>query len=154
MVVHLNVINATKLAVHFKMIKMEKFMLHIFYTKKCNPSKKKYIYFELWVHFICFTWHGVGIQKSGCLDLHKYEGNGNPLQCSCLENPRDGGAWWATIYGVAQSQIRLKQLSSSSSRRWSCIKMVLKFLKNKWYDPGREGGERKERQTELFFIHI
>ena len=36
------------------------------------------------------------------------EGNGNPLQCSCLENPRDGGAWWAAIYGVAQSQTRLK----------------------------------------------
>ena len=43
------------------------------------------------------------------------EGNGNPLQCSCLENPRDGGAWWAVIYGVAQSPIRLKRLSSSSS---------------------------------------
>ena len=41
------------------------------------------------------------------------EGNGNPLQCSCLENPRDGGAWWAAYYGVAQSQTRLKQLSSS-----------------------------------------
>ena len=41
-------------------------------------------------------------------------GNGNPLQCSCLENPRDGGAWWAVIYGVAQSQT-LKRLSSSSS---------------------------------------
>ena len=39
------------------------------------------------------------------------EGNGNPLQCSCLENPRDGGAWWATVYGVAQSQTRLKWLS-------------------------------------------
>ena len=36
------------------------------------------------------------------------EGNGNPLQCSCLENPRDGGAWWAAIYGVTQSQTRLK----------------------------------------------
>ena len=36
------------------------------------------------------------------------EGNGNPLQCSCLENPRDGGAWWASVYGVAQSQTRLK----------------------------------------------
>ena len=36
------------------------------------------------------------------------EGNGNPLQCSCLENPRDGGAWWAVVYGVAQSQTRLK----------------------------------------------
>ena len=44
------------------------------------------------------------------------EGNGNPLQCSCLENPRDGGAWWAAVYGVAQSRTRLKQLSSSSPR--------------------------------------
>ena len=43
------------------------------------------------------------------------EGNGNPLQCSCLENPRDGGAWWAAIYGVAQSRTRLKRLSSSGS---------------------------------------
>ena len=43
------------------------------------------------------------------------EGNGNPLQCSCLENPRDGGAWWDAIYGVAQSWTRLKWLSSSSS---------------------------------------
>ena len=43
------------------------------------------------------------------------EGNGNPLQYSCLENPRDGEAWWAAIYGIAQSQTRLKQLSSSSS---------------------------------------
>ena len=43
------------------------------------------------------------------------EGNGNPLQCSCLENLRDGGAWWAAVYGVAQSRTRLKQLSSSSS---------------------------------------
>ena len=45
------------------------------------------------------------------------EGNGNPLQCPCLENPRDGGAWLAAIYGVAQSWTRLKRLSSSSSRR-------------------------------------
>ena len=36
------------------------------------------------------------------------EGNGNPLQCSCLDNPRDGGAWWAAVYGVAQSRTRLK----------------------------------------------
>ena len=46
------------------------------------------------------------------------EGNGNPLQCSCLENPRDGGAWLAAIYGVTQSRTRLKRLSSSSS---SCL---------------------------------
>ena len=43
------------------------------------------------------------------------EGNGNPLQCSCQENPRDGGAWWAAVYGVTQSRTRLKRLSSSSS---------------------------------------
>ena len=43
------------------------------------------------------------------------EGNGNPLQCSSLENPRDGGAWWAAVYAVTQSRTRLKRLSSSSS---------------------------------------
>ena len=43
------------------------------------------------------------------------EGNGNPLQCSCLENPRDGGAWWAAVDGVTLSRTRLKRLSSSSS---------------------------------------
>ena len=43
------------------------------------------------------------------------EGNGNPLQCSCLENPRDRGAWWAAVYGVAQNRTRLKRRSSSSS---------------------------------------
>ena len=48
------------------------------------------------------------------------EGNGNPLQCSCLENPRDRGAWWAAIYGVAQSQTRLKWLSSSRVYHAKC----------------------------------
>ena len=43
------------------------------------------------------------------------EGHGNPLRCSCLENPRDGGAWWAAVYGVAQSRTRLEWLSSSSN---------------------------------------
>ena len=46
------------------------------------------------------------------------EGNSNPLQCSCLENPRDGGAWWAAVYGVAQSRTRLKRLSSSSKQEF------------------------------------
>ena len=45
------------------------------------------------------------------------EGNGNPLQCSCLENPRDRGPWWAAVYGVTQSRTRLKRLSSSSSSK-------------------------------------
>ena len=49
------------------------------------------------------------------------EGNGTPLQCSCLENPRGRGACWAAIYGVAQSQTRLKQLSSSSSSMYSIM---------------------------------
>ena len=48
------------------------------------------------------------------LTFHYTYKNGNPFQCSCLENPRDGGAWWAAVYGVAQSQTRLKRLSSSS----------------------------------------
>jgi len=46
--------------------------------------------------------------------IYIYEWNGNPLQCSCLENPRDGGAWWAAVYGVARSWTWLKPLSSSS----------------------------------------
>ena len=56
------------------------------------------------------------------------EGNGNPLQCSCLENPRDGGAWWAAIYGVTQSQTRLKRLSSSSSMDHLTSKFVDQFI--------------------------
>ena len=70
----------------------------------------------------------VGCSWWGCEDmierLHFHfslscigEGNGNPLQCSCLENPRDGGAWWAAVYGVTQSRTLLKRLSSSSSSR-------------------------------------
>ena len=55
------------------------------------------------------------------------EGNGNPLQCSCLENPRDPGAWWAAVYGVAQSRTRLKRLSSSIL--YSATLICLLFLK-------------------------
>ena len=58
------------------------------------------------------------------------EGNGNPLQCSCLENPRDGGACWAAVYGVTQSRTRLKRLSSSSSRLYPCS----------WNFPGKNSG--------------
>ena len=57
------------------------------------------------------------------------EGNGNPLQCSCLENPRDGGAWWAAVYGVAQSWTRLKRLSSGSS---SNIRNTWVFRRGIW----------------------
>ena len=60
------------------------------------------------------------------------EGNGNPLQCSCLGNPKDGGAWWAAVYGVSQSRTRLKRLSSSSSSRRAksqrCLLLILLVL--------------------------
>ena len=69
----------------------------------CSPWGREESDATEWLHFhFSLSWIG--------------EGNGIPLQCSCLENPRDGRAWWAAIYGVAQSQTRLKWLSSSS--RW------------------------------------
>ena len=60
------------------------------------------------------------------------EGNGNPLQCSCLENPRDGGAWWASIYGVAQSRTLLKRLSSSSSYHECLVQWFSKCGQGSW----------------------
>ena len=68
----------------------------------------------------CSPWGRQELGSTGGLHFHFSvssigEGNGNPLQCSCLENPRDGGAWWEAVCGVAQSQTRLKWLSSSSS---------------------------------------
>ena len=60
------------------------------------------------------------------------EGHGNPLQCSCLENPRDGGAWWAAVSGVAQSRTRLKRLrSNSSSSRTSYNSFICYFTELK-----------------------
>ena len=58
------------------------------------------------------------------------EGNGSPLQCSCLENPRDRGAWWAAVCGVSQSRTRLKRFSSSSSSR-HCYSVPFKRLNGK-----------------------
>ena len=55
------------------------------------------------------------------------EGNSNPLQCSWLESPREGGAWWAAVYGAAQSRTRLKRLSSSSSKHLSTFSWHLAF---------------------------
>ena len=72
------------------------------------------------------------------------EGNGNPLQCSCLENPRDGGAWWAAVFGVAQSWTRLKRLSS----RMYYYYIIL--LSNEWIyslnKKGREGNMKRGRE--------
>ena len=72
----------------------------------------------------CSSWDREELDTTEQLHFHFSlscigEGNGNLLQYSCLENPRDGGAWWTAVYGVAQSQTRLRRLSSSSSRVWS-----------------------------------
>ena len=66
-----------------------------------------------------------------CLSMHACIGErtGNPLQCSCLENPGDRGAWWAAIYGVSQSWTRLKRLSSSS-RCYMSASMMAQTVKN------------------------
>ena len=81
----------------------------------------------------CSPWGRWGSDTTERLHFHFSlscigEGNGNPLQCFYLENPRDGEAWWAALYGVAQSQTRLKWLSSSSSslsKYCQCFKMTL-----------------------------
>ena len=70
----------------------------------CSPWGRRESDTTEWLHFH-FSLSCIG------------EGNGNPLHCSCLENPRDGVAWWAAVYGVAQSRTRLKRLSSGSSSR-------------------------------------
>ena len=70
------------------------------------------------------------------------EGNGNPLQCSCLENPRDRGAWWAAVYGVAQSRTRLMRLSSSSSRTYLQNRSRLTDIENRLVRlPQGQGGK-------------
>ena len=84
----------------------------------CSPWGLEELDTTEWLHFH-FSLSCVG------------EGNGNPLQCSCLENPRDRGACWAAVYGVAQSWTRLKRLSNSSSsgRYWRTGKPgILQFM--------------------------
>ena len=85
----------------------------------------------------CSPW---GREESDTTELLRFhfslscigEGNGNPLQCSCLENPRDQGAWWAAVYGVTQSRTQLKQLSSSSSSMCQILSQMQKIqTKNK-----------------------
>ena len=70
----------------------------------CSPWSREESDTTEWLHFR-FSLSCIG------------EGNGNPLQCSCLENPRDAGTWWATVYGVIQSRTRLKRLGSSSRHK-------------------------------------
>ena len=104
----------------------------------CSPWGREESDTTEWLHFY-FSLSCIG------------EGNGNPLQCSCLENPRDGGAWWAAVCGVAQSQRRLKWLSSSSSSMLLRASLVAQLVKNLpamldswvwslgWKDPPEEG---------------
>ena len=85
---------------------------HIKFTYSYIRSKALYIYtciyiYLYYIHIYIYIYIYIYIFIYG-------ERNGNPLQCSCLENPRDGGASWASIYGVAQSRTRLKRLGSSS----------------------------------------
>ena len=99
---------------------------------------------NLYIPKICSLWGCWGLDTTERLHFHFSlscigEGNGNPLQCSCLENPRDRGAWCAAVYGVTQSWTRLKWLSNSSSSSriddpeergrshniWSILKVML-----------------------------
>ena len=87
------------------------------------------------------------------------EGNGNPLQCSCLENPRDRGPWWAAVYGVAQSRIRLRQLSSSSSSPHGSVYILAPNNQSSLQFPGSgnlcevwQGNHLPRRDRELFLV--
>ena len=99
--------------------------------KGCSPWGRWELDMTQWLHFH-FSLSCIG------------EANGNPLQCSCLENPRDGGAWWAAVYGIALSQTRLKWLSSSSreqDRYGSCTCRIIskrrQLLKNNYTIRGK-----------------
>ena len=91
----------------------------------------------------CSPWGHEELDTTERLDFHFSlscigEGNGTPLQCSCLENPRNSGAWWAAVYVVAQSWTRLKRLSSSSSSSINSVYLLFgmyfsyQFSKHQW----------------------
>jgi len=111
----------------------------------------------------CSPWGRWGLETTERLHFHFSlscigEGNGNPLQCSCLENPRDGGAWWAAICGVTQSWTRLRRLSSSSSScdvgedSWDCLRKEIQPVHPKgnqsWIFIGRTYAEA---ETSIFW---
>ena len=92
---------------------------------------RQYISFLSWVWQVTAHWTDGTMQIYSSLWKSIGEGNGTPLQYSCLENPMDGGAWWAAVHGVAKSRTRLKRLSSSSisgsqyRSHWAKIKVSL-----------------------------
>ena len=81
---------------------------------------------------------------SGCSGT--FQGNGNPLQYSCLENPMDGGAWWAAVYGVAQSRTRLKRLSCSS-RHIPLFHQEADFPESSAYPKNQKWASKKSAAT-------
>ena len=100
----------------------------------CSPWGRWELDMTQWLHFH-FSLSCIG------------EGNGNPLQCSCLENPRDDGAWWAAIYGVAQSRTRLKWLNSSSSSSHIAGKIFTSW-------GTRKAQLKLSHLTPLFLLHL
>ena len=83
------------------------------------------------------------------------EGNGNPLQGSCLENPRDGGAWWAAVYGVAQSWTRVKRLSSSSKTlRFERILIFQLCIRKYYFSTSLFGGIKHISSFRHFYFHV
>ena len=83
------------------------------------------------------------------------EGNGNPLQCSCLENPRDEGAWWAAVYGVAQSWTRVKRLSSSSKTpRFERILIFQLCIRKYYFSTSLFGGIKHISSFRHFYFHV
>ena len=98
----------------------------------------------------CSPWDHEESDTTGRLHFHFSlscigEGNGNPLQYSCLENPRDRGAWWAVVYGVAQSRTRLKWLSSSSSSMGFEAKTINKLQREKTESKRKKNGNKKTK---------
>ena len=91
---------------------------------------------------------GVGHNWATSLSLScTGEGNGNPLQCSCLENPRDGGAWWAAVYGVTQRWTRLKRLSNSSRGLYCSFSLISVFSRGRKRGGGSARAHRNTRFT-------
>ena len=85
------------------------------------------------------------------------EGNGNPLQCSCLENPRDGGTWWAAVYGVAQIRTQLKRLSSSSSKhslKGFCVKIAFISLLPSHFEDSIEWMGIRLEFKKISFVYV
>ena len=125
----------------------------IFAWSNCVPSEKAMAPHSSTLAWkIPWTEEPGRLQSMGSLHFHFSlscigEGNGNPLQRSCPENPRDGGAWWAAIYGVTQSRTQLKQLSSSSSSRVTLVTLRWEKQNQVWED-SRVQGERLGKRLE------